>query len=78
MASTSSFYEDELRASLQEQVAYIDCFEALDHNGHEATARVHVPEGKTVDIILTARGFQVSTMHMPRSYCSRHNATIGI
>lgn len=62
MASMSSFYEDELRTSLQEQAAFIDCYESLGYNGHEATVRVRVLEGKTVDIALTARGFQVSAM----------------
>ncbi|OJA17191.1 hypothetical protein AZE42_00176 [Rhizopogon vesiculosus] len=54
-----SFYYTELNQALSEQAFGLGRFDVCSSTPHEATASVTLLEGRTIRIVLSARGYQL-------------------
>ena len=64
----SNFYYDELQSALYEQRFGIVSGRLISHTSRDARASVSLLEGVTVEVILTTRGFEVSSDLLLESY----------
>ncbi|KAF9267320.1 hypothetical protein L218DRAFT_920026 [Marasmius fiardii PR-910] len=55
--SNVSFYVDELQAALQEQTTAVKSFTILSFKDSQAEASITLLEERTIDVVLTERGY---------------------
>ncbi|KZT23459.1 hypothetical protein NEOLEDRAFT_1096197 [Neolentinus lepideus HHB14362 ss-1] len=61
MSQPPSFYRDELRKILSEQSFGVSSFDITGYSAEDATASIRLLEDRNVTVVLTARGYQVSS-----------------